>query len=255
LGGGGRGAPGPSYLPEGRIAVRYGYQFWRCRQNIYRADGAFGQWAFIMPIKKRCGDDRRHSDARPFLELALGPAAAGLSGDEPLAPDVEAQRELAAKMASLALPTPAGAPSSPLAEAQAARSYTLEPNALGYERLTYTFGAAGVTMRLVGPRHSGWLGAGYGQWMPGDMPVIGERSLGKLAAAGAWSAPDTYVAQVWAYETPFGFTATSRFEGDQVTLELAHNVGLPQPEPTTLRGRLVSAGLPHGRTSVVTEKG
>ena len=142
-------------------------------------------------------------------------------------------------MAGLTLPTPEGAPSSPLAETQGVRTYALEANELGYEILTYTFGAAGATVRLVGTRHSGWLGAGYGQWMPGDMPVLGWRSLGKVAAAGAWSAPDTYVAQVWAYETPFGFTATSRFDGDQVTLELAHNVGLPEPEKATLCGRLM----------------
>ena len=27
----------------------YGYQFWRCRYNIYRGDGAFGQYCIIMP--------------------------------------------------------------------------------------------------------------------------------------------------------------------------------------------------------------
>jgi hypothetical protein len=108
-----------------------------------------------------------------------------------LAPDGEAQQALAAKMASLELPTPVGASSAVWAEAQAVRTYVLEPNPLGYEALTYTFGAAGVTMRLVGPQFSGWLGAGYGQWMPGNMPVVGQRSLGKLAAAGAWPTPET----------------------------------------------------------------
>jgi CubicO group peptidase (beta-lactamase class C family) len=27
----------------------YGYQFWRCRHNAYRADGAFGQYIFVLP--------------------------------------------------------------------------------------------------------------------------------------------------------------------------------------------------------------
>lgn len=27
----------------------YGYQFWRCRHNFYRGDGAFGQYCIIMP--------------------------------------------------------------------------------------------------------------------------------------------------------------------------------------------------------------
>ena len=29
----------------------YGFQFWRCRHNCYRADGAFGQYTVVMPEK------------------------------------------------------------------------------------------------------------------------------------------------------------------------------------------------------------
>src|SRR5208283_5747762 len=27
----------------------YGYQFWRCRHNAYRGDGAFGQYCIVLP--------------------------------------------------------------------------------------------------------------------------------------------------------------------------------------------------------------
>mgnify|MGYP001009161796 CR=1 FL=1 len=27
----------------------YGYQFWRCRHNVYRGDGAFGQYCIVLP--------------------------------------------------------------------------------------------------------------------------------------------------------------------------------------------------------------
>lgn len=27
----------------------YGYQFWKCRHNVYRGDGAFGQFCIVMP--------------------------------------------------------------------------------------------------------------------------------------------------------------------------------------------------------------
>src|SRR6202041_3424590 len=27
----------------------YGYQFWRCRNNAFRGDGAFGQYCLVMP--------------------------------------------------------------------------------------------------------------------------------------------------------------------------------------------------------------
>ncbi len=35
--------------PESDWAQGYGYQFWRCRHNAYRGDGAFGQYCVVMP--------------------------------------------------------------------------------------------------------------------------------------------------------------------------------------------------------------
>lgn len=29
----------------------YGHQFWRCRHNGYRGDGAFGQFCIVMPLQ------------------------------------------------------------------------------------------------------------------------------------------------------------------------------------------------------------
>ncbi len=35
--------------PESDWNQGYGYQFWRCRYNCYRGDGAFGQYCLVMP--------------------------------------------------------------------------------------------------------------------------------------------------------------------------------------------------------------
>ncbi|MCA1596813.1 MAG: beta-lactamase family protein, partial [Chloroflexi bacterium] len=35
--------------PESDWNQGYGYQFWRCRHNAYRGDGAFGQYCVVMP--------------------------------------------------------------------------------------------------------------------------------------------------------------------------------------------------------------
>src|SRR4029078_10195128 len=32
-------------------AQGYGYQFWRCRHNAFRGDGAFGQFCIVIPDK------------------------------------------------------------------------------------------------------------------------------------------------------------------------------------------------------------
>jgi len=41
---------GDTAAPDaGDWAQGYGFQFWRCRHGAYRADGAFGQFALVMP--------------------------------------------------------------------------------------------------------------------------------------------------------------------------------------------------------------
>lgn len=35
--------------PNSEWAQGYGYQFWRCRHNAYRGDGAFGQFCIVVP--------------------------------------------------------------------------------------------------------------------------------------------------------------------------------------------------------------
>ena len=43
------------HIDNDNVAVEwrqgYGYQFWRCRHNAYRGDGAFGQFCIVLPEK------------------------------------------------------------------------------------------------------------------------------------------------------------------------------------------------------------
>jgi CubicO group peptidase (beta-lactamase class C family) len=39
------------HYPESEWGQGYGFQMWRCKHNIYRADGAFGQFIFVIPDK------------------------------------------------------------------------------------------------------------------------------------------------------------------------------------------------------------
>jgi CubicO group peptidase (beta-lactamase class C family) len=39
------------HYPDSEWGQGYGFQMWRCKHNVYRADGALGQFIFIMPDK------------------------------------------------------------------------------------------------------------------------------------------------------------------------------------------------------------
>ncbi len=55
-----------------------------------------------------------------------------------------------------------------------------------------------------------------------------------VAAAGAWTAADTYLVQLRYYGTPFSRTLTCRFDGDTVTVDAKLNVSFgPLEQPRT----------------------
>lgn len=82
----------------------YGFQFWRCRHDAYRADGAAGQLTVVFPrqdavvsVHAGLGDMQRELD---LIWQYLLPAF----GDEALPEDPVSQQKLKAACAALALP-------------------------------------------------------------------------------------------------------------------------------------------------------
>ena len=248
---------GPALLPEAWVAEATAWQICQRQQPNQptggratatssgaaatmpsAGDGAFGQFCVVMPEQDAVlAMTDGTSDMQGVLDLVWEHLLPAMTA-EPLAPDPEGQARLAAKLAGLELPTPQGAATVAMAERVNGRIYALEANDLGQTMAQFTFSGAGSTLRFAGGEAPLWIGSGYGAWMPGEIGGLGARSLGKVAAAGAWAADDTYVSQIWAHETPFRITVTSRFEGEQVTISLAFNVGMQPAAPMVLKGRL-----------------
>ena len=95
----------------------YGYQFWRCRHNAYRGDGAFGQYCLVMPdqdavLAITSGVD----DMQAVLNLVwehLLPAMQPAALPEDFAAQAALSSKMAAKLAGLALLAPQGAADFP----------------------------------------------------------------------------------------------------------------------------------------------
>ena len=88
----------------------YGYQFWRCRHEFYRGDGAFGQFCIVMPqYDAVLAITSGVRDMQAVMSLAwehLLPAM----GSERLPEDAAAQESLKSRLAALQLRPPAGSP-------------------------------------------------------------------------------------------------------------------------------------------------
>jgi hypothetical protein len=235
----------PAYNPD--WGQGYGYQFWRCRHDAYRGDGAFGQYCVVMPdqdavLAITSGLD----DMQPPLDLVwqhLLPAMSAV----PLPAAEAAQTALARKLAHLQLPLPAGEASSPTAARVSGRSYTVTANPDGIEVFRFYFGAAEtrITLRIAGQDHA--ILCGHDRWQRGETGLgsldaahpLAEQAAGPwgVGAGGAWADEATYIAKVWFYETPFARMLTCRFADNALTVDQRIHVGFGPLNGPQLQGR------------------
>jgi CubicO group peptidase (beta-lactamase class C family) len=209
----------------------YGYQFWRCRHDAVRADGAFGQFAVMMPaqdavvaITSGTSDlqgvlDRVWEHLLPAMETE-DDAADGLASDEVVA----AEQALAGRLDQLRFAPPAGAAGDPTGiltgrTIDLAPSIDAEPGQRsgGFTAVTIGRfgepGRPGVVHLHVGGRTED-LPLGFDDWARG---VLTSRGAPRpVAVAGAWTAPDTYVAQVRWCEGPSCLTVRATLDGSDV---------------------------------------
>ena len=216
--------------------VGYGYQFWRCRHDCYRGDGAFGQYCIVMPeqdavlaINSGVRDMQAVLDkVWGYLLPAMQPAA--------LPADMRAYGELCDKLAALSLPLPQGQPSSPGMGQWSGQTYPLESNPLKLKNVTLAFSDGHTTLIIADERGEHPLQVGYGAWLKGTTDI---RGLGEepVAACGAWTAEAVYEVRVCYYESEVGHVWRFHFTGDDLRLEVEPNVSWTSTAVTTIRGR------------------
>jgi CubicO group peptidase (beta-lactamase class C family) len=216
----------------------YGYQFWRCRNGAYRGDGAFGQYCVVFPEQDAVlAITSGLKDMQAVLNVVWDSLLPGFQKRR-LPSNHARQKELAAKLATLSLPTPAGSALPGNAGSLLGRTYRFPTNTEGLDALTLQAAPSGQGWLLVqatrGLEHR--LPCGSGEWLNSRGPWGGSPDE-PLAASGAWTAEGTFVAQICARETPFIATLKLQFEGDQVSRELSMNVGFGGNQPSRMIGR------------------
>lgn len=221
----------------------YCYQFWRCRHNAFRGDGAFGQYSIVMPdqdavvaITSESGDMQGEMNlVWDFLLPAMH--------DKPLPADGPAQEHLQQSLAALALPLAEGKTDSPLATQVSAKSFKTETNAAGVKGISFRFGGDLCEFALRDAKGEYTIQCGLGKWVEGisTMPgtpskiTVGDLRPCKVAASGGWRDQNTFEMLWRFYETPHSLKVTSQFDGGKVNVEYqtsyAHK-GTGHPEPT-----------------------
>lgn len=102
---------GPQTDPHNEWGLGYGYQFWRCRHNAYRGDGAFGQFCVVVPEQNAVVAITSHTsvmaeELKMVWEYLL-PALVGSSvktDNAEISQPTDAYRRLLAEQENLRLP-------------------------------------------------------------------------------------------------------------------------------------------------------
>jgi CubicO group peptidase (beta-lactamase class C family) len=119
----------------------YCYQFWRCRHNAFRGDGAFGQLIVVLP-----GEDAvvvvtaETTDMQAELNLVwkhlLPVLRKNIAAEDVNAADALKLRK---KLISLSLPLPKSGTAENRAKAVNGKTFTLAPNEKGFRTMSFGF--------------------------------------------------------------------------------------------------------------------
>jgi len=227
--------------PNSDWAQGYGFQFWRCRHNAYRGDGAFGQFCVVLPEQEMVVAMTAGSgDLGGVLNLVWEHLLPTM-GPSPLPEDPQAQEQLRTRLAGLSLRAPDGARTSPLAATVSGHTYAFaagDSNEQKIETARWDFDGEGATVTVQNESGEHRIEAGEKTWRRGTTTLREGRSH-PVAARGAWTAEDTYVLTAYFYETPFALTLIARFTDDGVQFDLRQNVSFGPTERPPLEGRPV----------------
>lgn len=229
----------------------YGYQFWRCRHEGYRGDGAFGQYCIVLPKEDAVvAITSETADMQAILDHVWNHLLPALQGTGTATGD---HAPLARKLASLALPIPAVQSVSPVAARIDGKSFTIADNTMQMKTVSLSFGKDGFIFSLRDDRGSHRINGGLGRWVEGEtdlstLPlkltptlVPGETRT-KVAASGTWTDPNTFMMTLRFIETAHYETITCLFDADSVQVDFKKSLAIINPavkdDRPTLRGRM-----------------
>jgi CubicO group peptidase (beta-lactamase class C family) len=178
----------------------YGYQFWRCRYDAYRADGAFGQFCVVFPEHDAV---LVITSATPDMQAVLNlvwehllPAFRGEPTDQAIAPDKPA-----------ILP-----PAGPAPRGGDGRTHRFEPNEHHLAAVRWNAdGTATFTFEIAGTAHDVVCGPGDWREHVSELPEAGGRLL-----TSAYGDGDAFIATFRFPETPCVLTLTCCPAGEGV---------------------------------------
>ena len=224
----------------------YCYQFWRCRNNCFRADGAYGQYIIVMPEKDAViAITAETSDMQDELNMVWKYLLPAIKG-EPLPANTKLSETLKHRLSSLALPLAAKSPDAPLATSLSGKTFMLESNAGKLESISFNFTGTVCNISLKADNKDQSFAFGAGNWIKGETRMEGPNLIfrpgavpsAKIAGSYSWKDDSTLEMVLRYIESPHTVTYTCKFDKDNVLVNI--HISLPPGRDLPLiKGKMV----------------
>lgn len=209
--------------PESDWDQGYGFQFWQCRNGLYRGDGAFGQYCIVMDdYDAVLAITSGSGDMQGILNIVYDNLLDAMKEDA-LPADEEAYAALQEKLKNLQLEPVQGNPASDLAPAISGKKYVIEGENTDFGAISFDLISDDQTITLWQSEGEFTLPIGYGEMLKGTMyfPRLGEVVV---ASSGAWTNENTYRAMMYNYESPHAVIYDFTFEDNKILVDSEFNV-------------------------------
>jgi hypothetical protein len=209
----------------------YCYQMWRCRNNAFRGDGAFGQYIIVMPDQDAViAITAETPDMQDEINLVWKYLLPAMQKNK-LPKNKQTEAALKQKLASLAVALPAKT-TSPLA---VNNTYLIEPNSAHVQSLFFNFQNGKCVVNLNTDNNFYQLTFGEGLWLPGQTTKRGPSLVAgakasfvglpplKIDGAYTWKDKNTLVLNLRYIESPHTEKMTCVFDGKNVSITIENS--------------------------------
>ena len=199
--------------PNSDWAQGYGYQFWRCRHNGFRGDGAFGQYCLVFPDNQlTVAITSGVADMQRVLNIAYETVLLAVDQKGSSAADVSLSKRILS--AEAPRPTSAGKPQA----LPYGKAYVFDANTIGLETLRFEKRQNGLRLIVqkqgaeqhIDVSENSWQES-VSHWDIGLSRLITEDKKTRTAAHGAWGNSTTYFIRNYHVNEPYGQTIKIAF--------------------------------------------
>jgi len=227
----------------------YCYQFWRSRHNSFRGDGAFGQYALVLPEEDAViAITSETMDMQGELNLVWKYLLPAMQVDQSALNKNDAAL-LKKRLMQLKLPLPVKPDSSFKIISVSGKSFKIDSNEKRIEKISFIQKGSAIALAIKTNMDSYTLNFGNGQWIQGTTTLLGPSLVAgaknhfeglppsQIAGSYRWKGPTTLQMQLRYIDSPHTEIMTFYFDGDKISVDMLDSFKTPDKKITLTGNR------------------